>query len=125
MHKILTALAVVALVALGTSIIASLILRSSIDKQARQIGALDRAEAADHREISRLQAELHTAKADHQVTSAPTATMAASRVIHPIGQPGLAVASPELLLTIRHDSLTAWNALAGIPLSSDTSAPGH
>lgn len=122
MYKILTALAVVALLALGTSIIASLTLHSSIDKQSRQIGALDRAEAADHKEIAVLQGEVHATKATQQVTSArPRCT----RAPQPIGQPGFAVASPEFLLTIRQDSLTAWNALAGIVLSSDTSASGH
>lgn len=122
MYKILTALAVVALLALGTSIIASLTLHSSIDKQSRQISALDRAEAADHKEIAVLEGEVHTTKAKQQVTSAwPRCT----RALQPIGQPGFAVASPEFLLTIRQDSLTAWNALAGISLSSDTSASGH
>jgi hypothetical protein len=122
MYKILTALAVVALLALGTSIIASLTLHSSIDKQSRQISALDRAEAADHKEIAVLEGEVHTTKTTQQVTSArPRCT----RAPQPIGQPGFAVASPEFLLTIRQDSLTAWNALAGISLSSDTSASGH
>jgi hypothetical protein len=43
----------------------------------------------------------------------------------PIGQPGLAAACPELGLTIRQDSFTAWKALAGICLSSDTRPSGH
>jgi hypothetical protein len=43
----------------------------------------------------------------------------------PIGQPRLALASPELRLTIRHDSSTAWKSLAGISFSSDTRASGH
>jgi hypothetical protein len=122
MHKILTALAAVAIIALGTSIIASLVLRSSIDKQSHQISALDKAEAADHKEITALEGEVHAATTRQQITSARPRC---PRVTQPIGQPGLAVASPEFLLTIRQDSLTAWNALPGIPLSSATSAPGH
>jgi len=122
MQKILTALAAVAIIALGTSIIASLALRSSIDKQSHQISALNKAEAADHKEITALEGEVHATKAQQQITSArPRCT----RVSQPIGQPGLAVASPEFLLTIRQDSLTAWNALPGILLSSATNAPGH
>jgi len=121
MYKILTALAVVALLALGTSIIASLTLHSSIDKQSRQIGALDRAEATDHKEIAVLEGEVHATKAKQVTSARPRCT----RAPQPIGQPGFAVASPEFLLTIRQDSLTAWNALAGISLSSDTSASGH
>ncbi len=122
MHKILTALAVVALLALGTSIIASVALHSSIDKQSHQISSLDRAEAADHKEITVLQGEVRATTAGQQITSArPTCTPGRQ----PTGQPGFALASSEFLLTIRQDSLTAFNALAGMPLSSDTSAPGH
>jgi Cys-tRNA(Pro)/Cys-tRNA(Cys) deacylase len=43
----------------------------------------------------------------------------------PIGQPGFAAALPELGLTIRQDSSTAWKSRAGICLSSETSASGH
>jgi hypothetical protein len=130
MHKILTAVAVLALLALGTSIVATVVLRSSIDKQSRQIGALDRAETADHKEITALQGELRTTKAQHQLAAA--AASAATRTqrclpgeSRPIGWPGLAVASPEFLLIIRQASSTAWNPLAGVPLSSDTSPPGR
>ena len=42
-----------------------------------------------------------------------------------MGQPGLAAAWPESALTIRQDSSTAAKALAGICLSSETSAFGH
>lgn len=42
-----------------------------------------------------------------------------------MGQPGLARAWPELGLTIRQDSSTAWNARAGIRLSRETSAFGQ
>jgi hypothetical protein len=122
MHKILTALAVVALVALGTSVIASLILHSSIDRQSRQIGALDRAEAGDHKIIVALEKELRGKKAGHRAAAAARAEMNGTQ---PIGQPAFAVASPECLFTIRQDSLTAWNALAGIPFRSETSASGH
>jgi hypothetical protein len=122
MHKILTALAVVALLALGTSIIASIALHSSIDKQSHQISALDRAEAADHKEITMLEGKVRATTAGQHITSARPPCAPARQ---PIGQPGLALASPSFLLTIRQDSLTAWNALAGMPFSSDTSAPGH
>src|ERR1700721_3068177 len=42
-----------------------------------------------------------------------------------MGQPGLAWAWPELALTIRQDSFTAWKARAGICLSSEIRAPGQ
>ncbi len=122
MHKILTALAVVALLALGTSIIGTLALHSSVAKQSRQISSLNRAEAADHKEIAALQTELSPKKSRHRTAAA---RLTCASVPQPIGQPGFAVASPEFLLTLRQDSLTAWNALAGIPFRSDTSASGH
>src|ERR1700722_6322680 len=42
-----------------------------------------------------------------------------------MGQPGLAWVWPELGLTIRQDSFTAWKARAGICLSSEIRAPGQ
>ena len=43
----------------------------------------------------------------------------------PVGHPALALAWPECRFTIRQDSLTAWNALAGMRLSKATSPSGH
>ncbi len=128
MHKILTALAVVALVALGTSIIGTVILRSSVDKQSHQIRALERAETADHKEIAALEKEQRGKRGSHGVATAHrviATRLTCANAAQPIGQPAFAVASPDFLLTIRQDSLTAWNALAGIPLRSETSASGH
>lgn len=122
MYRILTAVAVVALAALSTSIIATVLLHSSISGQSRKISALQNAENADHKKISALQTEVGAA------TKHKTLTAARPRCTHvpqPMGQPALAFVAPESLLTIRHDSLTAWKALAGMPLSSATSASGH
>jgi hypothetical protein len=117
MYKILTALAVVAIAALGTSIIATVLLHSSISRESRQIKALQGAENSDNHRLSALANEVGANK--HKKLTA-----ARQRCTH-VSQPILAVARPESLFTIRQDSLTAWNALAGIPLSSDTSASGH
>jgi hypothetical protein len=121
MYKILTALAVVAIAALGTSIIATVLLHSSISRESRQIKALQGAENSDNHRLSALANEVGANK--HKKLTA--ARQRCTHVSQPMGQPVLAVARPESLFTIRQDSLTAWNALAGIPLSSDTSASGH
>jgi len=114
------------MVALGTSIVTSLLQSSDISRQSRQISTLNHEESADRKAISTLQAELQA-----KTVSATASSQQISRVVmsprscYAIGQPGFAVASPEFLLTIRQASLTAWNALAGIPFSSVTSASGH
>lgn len=118
MYKILTVVAVVALVALSTSIVATVLLHS----QSHQIGAIQRAENADHKKLVALEGALASASNDKKLAAA---RLLCTQVHQPMGQPGLALAAPELLFTIRQDSLTAWNALAGIPLSNDTNASGH
>jgi len=120
MYKILTVLAVVALGALGTSIIATILLHAAISKQSKQISGLERVENSDNHKLAALQNEVGANK--HKKL---TAALHCTQLPQPIWQPGLAVASPELLLTMRQDSLTAWNAPAGIPFSRDTSASGH
>jgi hypothetical protein len=122
MYRILTAVAVVALVALSTSIIATILLHSSISRQSTQISSLQRAESSDHQEIAALEGEVGAANKHKKLTAA---RLRCGQLPQPMGQPALAFASPELLFTIRHDSLTAWKALAGIRLSSDTKASGH
>jgi hypothetical protein len=122
MYKILTALAVVALAALGTTIIATVLLHSSISKQTREIKALESAEHSDHQKIATLEGEVGAAAKHKKLTAAERRC---PQVPQPMGQPVFAFAAPESLFTIRQDSLTAWNALAGIPLSSDTSPSGH
>jgi hypothetical protein len=122
MHKILTVVAVVAMVSLGTSVVAAFVLHSSVAKQSHQIGALQQAENADHKEIVALEAKVAAANKHRKLTAA---LLRCTPAAQPIGQPGFAFATPELLFTIRQDSLTAWKALAGMPLSSDTSASGH
>jgi hypothetical protein len=122
MYKVLTALAVVALAALGTTIIATVLLHSSISKQSGEIKTLESAEHSDHQKIAALQGEVSAAAKHKKLTAA---RQRCGQLPQPIGQPVLAFAAPESPLTMRQDSLTAWNALAGIPLSSDTSASGH
>jgi hypothetical protein len=122
MYKLLTALAVVALAALGTTIIATVLLHSSISKQSGEIKALEGAEHSDHQKIATLEGEVSSATKHKKLT---TAERRCPQPLQPMGQPVLAFAAPESLFTIRQDSLTAWNALAGIPLSNDTSASGH
>lgn len=122
MYKVLTALAVVALAALGTTIIATVLLHSSISKQSREIKALESAEHSDHQKIATLEGEVNSATRHKKLTAAERRC---AQPFQPMGQPALAFAAPESLFTIRQDSLTAWSASAGIPLSSDTSASGH
>jgi hypothetical protein len=131
MQKVLWVIAVVAAVALGTSVVSTIVLHSALAKDARELSVLKRAESVDQSEIAKLRERLHPKKTLSRDNSAKTshASVTAARPSRaepqPMGQPGFAVASPEFSCTIRHDSLTAWNALAGMPLSSDTSASGH
>lgn len=122
MYKILTAVAVVALATLGTTIIATVLLHSSISKESRQIKALQGAEHSDHQKIAALEGEVGAGSKHKKLIAA---RLRCAQLPQPMGQPALAFAAPESLFTIRHDSLTAWNAVAGISLSKDTSASGH
>jgi hypothetical protein len=122
MYKILTAVAVVALVTLGTTIIATILLHSSISRQEGQIKALDGAEHSDHQKIAALEGELSAASKHKKLTAGQ---LRCTQLPQPMEQPVLAFAAPESLFTIRQDSLTAWNALAGISLSKDTRPSGH
>jgi hypothetical protein len=61
MYKILIALAVVALAGLGTSIIATVLLHSSISTQSRRLGAVERAEHADHQKLAALESQVGAA----------------------------------------------------------------
>jgi hypothetical protein len=122
MHKFLTAISVVALIALGTSIVATVLLHSSIARQSGQIRALERAESTDHKKIAALETEMAASGKGKTLTAA---RRTCRQLPQPMGQPGFAAAAPELLFTIRQASSTASNALAGIPFSSDTKASGH
>jgi hypothetical protein len=122
MYKVLTALAVLAVAALGTTIIATVLLHSSISQQSGEIKALESAEHSDHQKIATLEGEVSSATKHKKLTTAERRCRQPSQ---PMGQPVLAFTAPESLFTIRQDSLTAWNAPAGIPLSNETSASGH
>jgi hypothetical protein len=121
MYRILTAVAVVALATLATTIVATVLLHSSISRQSGQIKALQGAEHSDQKKIAALEGEVG---AGHKNLTAATRPRC-SKLPQPMGQPAFAFAAPESLFTIRHDSLTASNALAGISLSMDTRASGH
>ena len=131
MYKVLWAVAIVAALALGTSIISAVVLSSAQAKENRQIATLDHEQSVEQNEISSLRTQVRAKNAVAKKTAAKndaasvTATRPRCEPPQPIGQPGFAVASPELLRTIRQASFTAWNARAGIPFSSDTSASGH
>jgi len=98
MHKILTAIAVVALGALSTSIIATILLHSSVSRQSRQISVLANAEHSDNQKIAALQTEMGAAIKHKKLTAAHRRCMPLPQ---PIGQPGLLLAAPRLLLIIR------------------------
>jgi len=131
MYKVLWAVAIVAIIALGTSIVSAVALHSAQAKDNRQIGTLDHEESVQQNEISSLRSQLRAkvtaARQTAMTNNVARATAVRPRCVlpQPIAQPGFAVASPELLCTIRQASFTAWNARAGIPFSSDTSASGH
>jgi hypothetical protein len=57
-YKVLTAVAVVAMTALSTVIIATILLHSSISKQSGQIRALEHAEHSDQKQITTLEGEV-------------------------------------------------------------------
>ena len=63
MQKALWALAVVAAVALGTSIITATLDGSAQTKQSHQIATLEHEQSADHKELATLSNELHTKNA--------------------------------------------------------------
>jgi hypothetical protein len=131
MYKVLWAIAVVAVLALGTSIITAVFLHSAQAKDNRQIATLDHEQSVEQSEITSLRAQVRAKNTVARTTAVKnnvarvTAVGPRCALPQPIGQPGFAVASPELLCTIRQASFTAWNARAGIPFSSDTSASGH
>ena|SRR5215469_2779058 len=122
MYKILTAVAAVAIAALGTVIVATVLLRSSISGQSSKISALERAENTDHRQIAALEREVGAANKQKQLTAAGPRC---AQLPQPMGEHGLVLAGPALLFATRQDSPTAWNALAVIRHASETSAPGH
>lgn len=84
MHRVLTVIAVVALLALGSSVIGSLVLRSSISKEQRQISALDHGLAADKQAISALRGQINAKKIQHRVTATPTPSTATPSTAPPV-----------------------------------------
>jgi hypothetical protein len=103
MHKILTAIAVVALGALSTSVIATILLHSAAARQSRQISALATAEHSDNQKIAVLQSEMSAATKHKKLTAAQRRCMPLPLPQpQPIGQPGLLLAAPRLVVTIRH-----------------------
>lgn len=122
MYKILTAVAVVALATLGTTIIATVLLHSSISKQSSQIKSLQGAERSDHQKIAALEGEVGAGTKHTKLTAA---SPRCPQLRQPIASPGAATATPRLLLTIRRDRLTNWIALTEIRVTSDVTAPGH
>ena len=96
MYRILTVIAVVALGALGTTVIATIVLHSSLSRQSNQIKALQGAEHSDHQKIAALENELGSASKHKKLTAAH---LQCTQVPQPIWQSGLAMATPELLLS--------------------------
>jgi hypothetical protein len=96
MRKALWALAMLAAVALGTSIITAILDGSAQARQSQQIATLQHEQSVDHAEIAALTGELHAAKAGMGRKAAATAqaSVTAERCARaePTGQ--LAVASP-------------------------------
>jgi hypothetical protein len=65
MYKVLTVVCVVAIIALGTSVISAIIQNSTTTRQSDQISSLSRDVATDRHEMSVLRTELHRNQA-HQ-----------------------------------------------------------
>jgi hypothetical protein len=105
MRKALWALAVLAAVALGTSVITAILDGSAQARDTRQIATLTREQSVDQKEIAALTGELHAAKADGRPKPGTTAqlgmTVARCTRPQPIAQLGLALASPDFLMCSR------------------------
>ncbi len=105
MRKALWSLAVLAAVALGTSVITAIVEGSAQATQSRQIATLDHEQSVDHKEIAALNGELHAAKTDARRRAATTAqlsvTAARCTAPQPMAQLGLTLASPDFLLCSR------------------------
>ena len=75
MYKVLAVVAVLALAALGTSIITALVTNSTTGKQSKQIAALTHIQSVERRELSALRSKLRpklrkkAASASHAATS--------------------------------------------------------
>jgi len=71
MRKALWALAVLAAVALGTSVITAIVAGSAHARESRQIATLEHEQTVDQKEITALTGELHAAKASARSMRAP------------------------------------------------------
>jgi hypothetical protein len=98
MRKALWALAVLAAVALGTSVITAIVEGSAQARASRQ-------QTVDQKEIAALTGELHAAKTDARRKAVTTAQLSITAVrcaaLQPIARLGLALPSPDLLLCSR------------------------
>lgn len=105
MRKALWALAVLAAVALGTSVITAIVEGSAQARASRQIATLEHEQTVDQKEIAALTGELHAAKASGRPKAPTTAqlSMTAARCARPqpIARLGVALASPDFLLCSR------------------------
>jgi hypothetical protein len=96
MRKALWALAMLAAVALGTSVITAILDGSAQAKQSRQIATLQHEQSVDHAEIAALTGELHAAKASSGRKASTTAQASVTAARCARAQPTglLAAASP-------------------------------
>jgi hypothetical protein len=105
MRKALWALAVLAAVALGTSVITAIVEGSAQATQSRQIATLEHEQTVDQKEIAALTGELHAAKTDARRKAATTAQLSITAVRcaapQPIARLGVALPSPDFLLCSR------------------------
>lgn len=62
MHKALWAVAVIAALALGSSVVSAVVYRSTAAKEARQIAVLNHELSVDRNELSVLRREIHAKK---------------------------------------------------------------
>jgi len=67
MYRVLWVVAVIAVVALTTSIITAVLEQSNSGRQSSEISMLDHKEATDHQEIGELSRELHAVQSAHLV----------------------------------------------------------
>jgi hypothetical protein len=100
MNKILSAIAGLALTALGTSIIGTVLLHTSISHQAGQLGALQRAEHSDHQKIAALESGVGAARKHKRLTA--TYLPCTRLPPLPVRQPGVALVAAYSLLPVRH-----------------------
>lgn len=87
MYRVLTVVAVVAMLALGTSIVTAVVDHTTMTRQSGQIASLDQEESADHKAIAELRKQMrsHTASAYSAMEPSAVVDATSLAVSHALG----------------------------------------